>query len=152
VLRRRRNRPLLRPDDVGHTRRDDTTVCRVDSETDLLDLRSVLRTEAQLAGLRTVAETKLLTAASELARNMIRHAGGGRVLVRRRIEQGHGGVTAVFEDTGPGIPSLDLALTDGWSSVGSLGLGLPGAQRLVDEFDVTSGPDGTLVSVTVWAR
>jgi serine/threonine-protein kinase RsbT len=137
---------------VPPTRRDDTTVCRVDSEADLLDLRSVLRTEAEVAGLRTVAETKLLTAASELARNMIRHAGGGSVVVRRRTESGRTGVSAVFEDRGPGIPSLDLALTDGWSSVGSLGLGLPGAQRLVDEFDVTSGPEGTVVTVTTWAR
>jgi serine/threonine-protein kinase RsbT len=137
---------------MSPTRRDGMTVCRVRSEVDLLDVRTVLRTQAQTIGLGTVAETKLVTAASELARNIIKHSLGGSVAVSQVSEQGRSGIRATFADEGPGIAAVDRAMLDGWSSVGSLGLGLPGARRLVDEFDIESSAAGTVVTVTMWAR
>lgn len=102
-------------------------------------------------GLSKLHQTKITTAASELARNVIVHGHGGKM--RWEVVDGalKIGVRLVFEDQGPGIPELDLALRDGWSSKRSLGLGLPGSRRLVDEFDLwTSVGVGTRVTVTMW--
>ncbi|MEV4614964.1 anti-sigma regulatory factor [Kitasatospora sp. NPDC049258] len=125
----------------------------VRSNDDVVRARQLVRALAQRCKLSLVDQTKLVTAASELARNTLVYGGGGVMrtgLVRRDSRLG---VTAVFEDHGPGIPDLDLALTDGWTSGSGLGLGLSGARRLVDDFVLdTEVGRGTLVSVTKWAR
>ncbi|MGW2836312.1 anti-sigma regulatory factor [Streptomyces sp. NPDC001493] len=125
----------------------------VASNDDVVRARQLVRILAQRCKLSLVDQTKLVTAASELARNTLVYGGGGVMrtgLVRRN---GRLGVTAVFEDSGPGIPDLDLALTDGWTSGGGLGLGLSGARRLVDDFTLdTEVGRGTQIAVTKWAR
>jgi serine/threonine-protein kinase RsbT len=101
-----------------------------------------------------VDQTKLVTAASELARNALVYGGGGTARVEV-VTSGAGkpGVRVGFTDDGPGIPDVDLALTDGWTSGDGLGLGLSGARRLVDEFELTSKPgSGTSVVVIKWSR
>lgn len=127
----------------------------INAESDLLRVRSVLRAEAQRAGLGLTAATKLVTAGSELARNIVRYAthGQGMVSIEQAVSGGRLGVRAVFTDIGPGIVNLDLAMTDEFSSAGSLGLGLPGSRRLVDEFSIDSGPGrGTTVVIAQWNR
>ena len=101
-----------------------------------------------------IDQTKVVTAASELARNTLVHGGGGAARIERVTSvAGRAGVRIAFTDSGPGIADMDLALTDGWTSGSGLGLGLSGARRLVDEFDLTSQPgSGTSVVVTKWSR
>ena len=121
---------------------------------DVVRVRQQVRVVAAKSGLSLVDQTKLVTAASELARNALMHGGGGLA----RIEvvtsgQGRSGVRVGFTDEGPGIADVDRALTDGWSSGDGLGLGLSGARRLVDEFELTSKPgSGTSVVVVKWSR
>lgn len=125
------------------------------AEADLLRVRSVLRAHAQQAGLGLTATTKLVTAGSELARNILRYATGskGSVYVRQCSGPEGSGVRAVFRDAGPGITDLDVALQDGFSSAGGLGLGLPGSRRLVDDFHIESAPGrGTMVAIEQWTR
>ncbi|MEV0193534.1 anti-sigma regulatory factor [Kitasatospora purpeofusca] len=123
------------------------------SNDDVVRARQLVRTLAQQCGLSLVDQTKLVTAASELARNTLVYGGGGAMHCATVHRDGRRGVHAVFEDSGPGIPDLDLALTDGWTSGGGLGLGLSGARRLVDDFELDSRTGvGTKVSVTKWAR
>jgi serine/threonine-protein kinase RsbT len=125
------------------------------SEADLLRVRSALRTHAQKAGLGLTATTKLVTAGSELARNIIRYATGsqGTVYIRPCAGPRRSGVRAVFRDTGPGISDLDAAMRDGFTTAGGLGLGLPGSRRLVDDFHIDSGPGrGTTVAIEQWIR
>ena len=111
-------------------------------------------TDLVLTGLSLVDQTKVVTAASELARNALVHGGGGAA----RIEvvtsgRGRSGIRVGFTDDGPGITDVDLALTDGWSSGAGLGLGLSGARRLVDEFELDSkSGGGTSVVVVKWSR
>jgi serine/threonine-protein kinase RsbT len=105
------------------------------------------------AKLSLVDQTKLVTAASELARNTLIYGGGGQADIEPVANDRRKGVRVVFTDTGPGIADLDLALTDGYTSGNGMGLGLSGARRLVDEFDIVSAVGGgTRVSVTKWAR
>jgi serine/threonine-protein kinase RsbT len=121
---------------------------------DVVRVRQQVRVVAAQNGLSLVDQTKLVTAASELARNALVHGGGGtaRVEVVTSVA-GKPGVRIGFTDDGPGIADVDQALTDGWTSAGGLGLGLSGARRLVDEFELTSKPgDGTSVVVTKWSR
>lgn len=127
----------------------------IGGESDLLRVRSTLRAEAQHAGLGLTAATKLITAGSELARNIVRYAvhGQGNVSIERAEGGGRHGIRAVFSDDGPGIANLDDAMRDGFSTAGSLGLGLPGSRRLVDEFSIETGPGrGTTVVITQWNR
>ena len=127
----------------------------ISGEADLLRIRSALRAEAQHAGLGLTAETKLVTAGSELARNIVRYAthGQGVATIERLRGTGRQGVRAVFTDTGPGIVDLDQVMRDGYSSGGSLGLGLPGSRRLVDEFSIDSTVGvGTTVAIAQWSR
>ncbi|MEU6534367.1 ATP-binding protein [Streptomyces sp. NPDC047000] len=124
-------------------------------ESDLIRVRKVLRTEAEDAGLNLVDTTKLITAGSELARNILNYATGrrGRFSVARVLREGRRGVQATFADDGPGIADLDAAMTDGFSTRGSMGLGLPGAKRLVDSMTLTSASDsGTTVVIVKWQR
>ena len=121
---------------------------------DVVRVRQQVRVAAAQHGLSLVDQTKLVTAASELARNALVHGGGGTARVEV-VTSGAGkpGVRVDFTDDGPGIPDLDLALTDGWTSGDGLGLGLSGARRLVDEFELTSKPGrGTSVVATKWSR
>jgi serine/threonine-protein kinase RsbT len=121
---------------------------------DVVRVRQQVRVVAARSDLSLVDQTKLVTAASELARNALVHGGGGTARVEV-VTSGTGkpGVRIGFTDDGPGIADLDLALTDGWTSGGGLGLGLSGARRLVDEFELTSKPGrGTSVIVTKWSR
>ena len=109
----------------------------VASDQDVVRVRQLVRTVAVAVKLSLVDQTKLVTAASELARNTLVYGGGGTVEVGR-VENGRrSGIRIVFADEGPGIADVDLALTDGYTTGGGLGLGLSGARRLVDEFDIT---------------
>jgi serine/threonine-protein kinase RsbT len=125
----------------------------VASDQDVVRVRQLVRMVAVSVKLSLVDQTKLVTAASELARNTLVYGGGGTVDVER-VENGRrAGIRIVFHDEGPGIPDLDLALTDGYTTGGGLGLGLSGARRLVDEFDIdTAVGQGTRITVTKWCR
>jgi len=121
---------------------------------DVVRVRQQVRVLAAENGLSLVDQTKVVTAASELARNALVHGGGGMAQLEV-VTSGHGrnGVKIGFIDDGPGIPDVDLALTDGWTTGGGLGLGLSGARRLVDEFELTSkAGGGTSVVVVKWSR
>jgi serine/threonine-protein kinase RsbT len=121
---------------------------------DVVRVRQQVRVVAAKTGLSLVDQTKVVTAASELARNALVHGGGGLARVEVVTSAlGKGGIRIGFTDEGPGIADVDLALTDGWSSGAGLGLGLSGARRLVDEFELTSKPGtGTSVVVVKWSR
>ncbi|MFI6993252.1 anti-sigma regulatory factor [Nonomuraea wenchangensis] len=120
---------------------------------DVVIVRQQVRNSAQQVGLSLVDQTKVVTAASELARNALIYAGGGQVRIEVVNNGVRDGLRLDFTDEGPGIPDLDLALTDGWSTGGGLGLGLSGSRRLVDEFDLESKTgEGTRVTVIKWAR
>ena len=125
----------------------------VTSDQDVVRVRQLVRTVAVAVKLSLVDQTKLVTAASELARNTLVYGGGGTVEVTRVENARRRGIKIVFTDSGPGIPDLDLALTDGYTTGGGLGLGLSGARRLVDEFVIdTEVGRGTCVTVTKWTR
>lgn len=123
------------------------------TDQDVVRVRQLVRTVAVAVKLSLVDQTKLVTAASELARNTLVYGGGGHVEIGR-VENGRrSGIRIVFADEGPGIPDLELALTDGYTTGGGLGLGLSGARRLVDEFDIaTAVGQGTSITVTKWCR
>ena len=127
---------------------------RIRSGDDVVRVRQHVRNVAAGSGLSLVDQTKLVTAASELARNTLVHGGGGLAQVDVvKSPTGRTGVKLHFTDEGPGIPDIGLALTDGWTSGGGLGLGLSGARRLVDEFELDSKPGtGTSVVVVKWSR
>ncbi|KIR64624.1 ATP-binding protein [Micromonospora harpali] len=123
------------------------------SDEDVVRVRQLVRTVAVAVRLSLVDQTKLVTAASELARNTLVYGGGGSAEVSVVDNGRRRGVRIVFADDGPGIADLDLALTDGYTTGGGLGLGLSGARRLVDEFDIDTGPGrGTRITVTKWSR
>jgi serine/threonine-protein kinase RsbT len=131
------------------------TAVGVASEADLIVVRRLLRAESERAGLGLVDQTKLVTAGSELARNILNYATGSRGLLRveQAVSSGRRGVRATFSDDGPGIADVEAALTDGFSTAGSLGLGLPGSRRLVDDMLITSAPGaGTSVVIVKWQR
>ncbi len=118
---------------------------------DILAIRQAVRTISASAGFSLIEQTKLVTAASELARNTVVHGGGGHVVLDLLNESDRAGIRLTFEDEGPGIADVDLALKDGFTTVGGLGLGLGGARRLSNEFSIESEPGkGTRVSITRW--
>jgi serine/threonine-protein kinase RsbT len=130
-------------------------VAAIVDEADLIQVRQVMRAHARAAGLSLVEQTKFITAGSELARNIVTHAtaGPGEVRVEQLNTPRGRGVRATFTDQGPGIADLDAALTDGFSTAGSMGLGLPGSRRLVDDMTITSSRgSGTTVVITKWRR
>jgi len=105
-----------------------------------------------MLGFRLVDQTKLVTAASELARNTLQHGRGGKVEITTLQDGSKKGLRLVFEDQGPGIPDIERALTDGFTTGGGLGLGLGGSKRLCNEFSVESEPGrGTRVMIARWA-
>jgi serine/threonine-protein kinase RsbT len=126
----------------------------IQSGDDVVRVRQLVRVVAAENGLSLVEQTKLVTAASELARNTLVHGGGGTARVEVvKSPSGRVGVKLHFTDEGPGIADIGLALTDGWSSGSGLGLGLSGSRRLVDEFELDSQPGtGTTVVVVKWSR
>jgi serine/threonine-protein kinase RsbT len=121
------------------------------SEQDIVAARQAIRKAAQQIGFGVVDQTKIVTAASELARNALVYGGGGILTWELISEEGRLGLRLTVSDKGPGIKDLALAMRDGWTSGTGLGLGLPGAKRLVNQFDITSKPGlGTTVIVTRW--
>lgn len=121
------------------------------SEEDIVASRQKVRALTQLLKFSLVDQTKMITAASELSRNTVVHGHGGEMRWEMVEEGVRRGLRLHFVDTGPGIADIRLALTDGWTSGGGMGLGLPGSKRLVHEFDVQSQPgQGTRVSITRW--
>ena len=121
------------------------------SEEDIVASRQKVRVLTQQLKFSLVDQTKMITAASELSRNTLVHGRGGHMRWEILDEGVRRGLRLHFEDEGPGIADLKLALTDGWTSGGGMGLGLPGSKRLVHEFDVQSTPgQGTRVSITRW--
>src|SRR5687768_12458636 len=114
-------------------------------------VRQAVRQRAVELGFSLVNQTKIITAASELARNTIQHGGGGRALIEVISDGARQGLRLSFEDHGAGIPDIALAMRDGYSTAGGLGLGLSGAKRLSNEFSITSAPaEGTRVVITRW--
>lgn len=128
------------------------TTLPVRSGEDVVKVRQAVRTLAMDLGFSLVDQTKVITAASELARNTLAYGGGGEVRIERLNEGPKRiGVRLTFEDRGPGIGNIDLALTDGYTTGTGLGLGLNGARKLSHEFDIWSQPGvGTRVTITRW--
>lgn len=120
-------------------------------EADVVAVRREVRKRARELSFSLVEQTKLVTAASELARNALEHGGGGSATVRSIREGTKRGVELVFSDQGPGIPDHEEALRDGFTTGRGLGLGLGGARRLVHDFELSRGPEGgTRVRVVRW--
>lgn len=118
---------------------------------DVVKVRQEVRARAVEAGLSLVDQTKIITAASELARNTLDYGGGGTLLIERINDGARRGIRLTFEDQGPGISDIERALSDGYTSGGGLGLGLGGAKRLSNEFQITSNPgQGTRVVIARW--
>jgi serine/threonine-protein kinase RsbT len=118
---------------------------------DIVVVRHAVREWAVAQGFGLVDQTKIVTAASELARNTVDYGGGGTVLLEALQEGMRKGLRLTFEDEGPGIPDIALALTDGYTSGTGMGLGLSGSRRLVNDFDIWSEVGkGTRVTVTRW--
>lgn len=121
------------------------------SSDDVVRVRQQVRARAVEAGLSLVDQTKIITAASELARNTLDYGGGGQVLIEIIDEPGRHGVRLTFEDKGPGIPNIELALKDGFTTGTGLGLGLSGARRLSNEFSIQSKVgEGTKIAIARW--
>lgn len=121
------------------------------SSEDVVRVRQAVRAEAVALGFSLVDQTKIVTAASEIARNTIDYGGGGELCLERVRVGARRGVRLIFSDNGPGIPDIEQALRDGFTSGGGLGLGLGGAKRLSNEFDVQSRPGhGTIVTLVRW--
>jgi serine/threonine-protein kinase RsbT len=120
-------------------------------EQDVVLARQTTRKLAQDCGMRLIDLTKLVTAVSELARNTMVYGGGGDMDWEVLDDGTRKGVRLTFRDEGPGIPDLKLAMTDGWTSGGGLGLGLTGARRLVEDFELDTEPGkGTRVTIARW--
>ncbi|MDX5438037.1 MAG: anti-sigma regulatory factor [Pontibacter sp.] len=120
-------------------------------EQDVVPFRNRVREISTKIGMSLVNQTKLITAASELVRNMLKYANGGKILLEIISKNARTGVRLTFMDEGPGIANIQQAMQDGFSTGKSLGLGLPGTKRLVNEFDIKSVPgEGTTVTITHW--
>ena len=124
---------------------------RIEKEQDVVPFRNRVKEFAVKIGMSVVNQTKLITAASELVRNMLKYAGGGQVLIEAITQGRDNGIRLTFQDNGPGIKDIALAMRDGYSTGKSLGIGLPGTKRLVNEFDIKSTVgEGTTVIITKW--
>jgi serine/threonine-protein kinase RsbT len=120
-------------------------------ETDIVLIRQRVRQSAEFAKLGLVSQTKIVTAASEIARNALIYGGGGECMVEDTTRNGRSAVHLVITDQGKGIADIDKAMVDGYTSGNGLGLGLSGAKRLVDEFAIESAPGvGTRVELWKW--
>ena len=120
-------------------------------EIDVIPFRNRLKEYAVKIGMSLLNQTKIITAASELARNMLKYANGGKVIIEVVNKGRENGIRLIFSDQGPGIADIGQAMKDGFSTGKSLGLGLPGTKRLVSEFNIESEVGkGTTVTVTKW--
>ncbi|MGZ3182117.1 MAG: anti-sigma regulatory factor [Telluria sp.] len=129
----------------------DEKVMQLRSDEDIVRLRQLVREQMVAAGFSLIDQTKMVTASSELARNTLRYGGGGEARLARVTNGLRQGLALSFEDRGPGIPDIALALKDGYTTGGGMGLGLSGAKRLTDEFDIQSTPgEGTTVRICKW--
>jgi serine/threonine-protein kinase RsbT len=127
------------------------SVLPIRTETDVVIVRQKVRTVSVDLKFSLVDQTKMVTAASELARNVLIYGGGGSVAIEVLLREYRSGLRLTFEDQGPGIPDIDLAMKDGYTSGHGLGMGLGGARRLVNEFEITSRVgEGTRVVITRW--
>lgn len=132
--------PILRTESIS-----------IQHQNDIVVARQAVRTWAAQIGMSIVDQTKIVTAASELARNTLVYGGGGTVTLEVIEEGGRRGLRVTFEDHGPGIPDIDLALKDGYTTGSGLGMGLSGSKRLVNDFEIRSVVgEGTTVTVTRW--
>lgn len=123
----------------------------IETEYDIVTVRQTIRQFAKDAGMGIVDQTRITTAVSELFRNMYNYAGGGEVLIESGIVEGHQALIVTCIDHGPGIENLELAMSDGYTSGGGMGYGLPGAKRLVDRFEIQSKiNEGTTVRIMKW--
>jgi serine/threonine-protein kinase RsbT len=123
------------------------------NDEDVVGLRKQVRERAVAIALSLVDQTKLVTAASELARNTLKYGGGGEVHLDALSDGLRKGIGLIFVDNGPGISDIEQALRDGFTSGGGLGLGLGGSRRLVEEFEIDSRQgEGTAVSIVKWKR
>ncbi len=128
-----------------------TEVMPVRSGSDVVLARQRVRVRAAELGFNLVDQTKIVTAASELARNMVDYGGGGEVTLEEVTNGVRRGLRVIFEDHGPGIPDVELAMRDGYTTGDGLGMGLGGAKRLVNDFDIDSRPgEGTRIVITRW--
>jgi serine/threonine-protein kinase RsbT len=122
-------------------------------EQDVVPFRNRVREYAVRVKMGLVNQTKLITAASELVRNMLNYAKGGKIRIEIVSRGRDNGIRLTFVDSGPGISDIDLAMKDGYSTGKSLGLGLPGAKRLVNEFNIQSeAGKGTTVTIIKWSN
>jgi serine/threonine-protein kinase RsbT len=130
-----------------------TAEVAIQSENDIVTARKVVRAMSTDLAFGLTDVTRIVTAASELARNIYVHAGSG-VMRCQKLEQSHRiGLELTFEDHGPGIADLDMAMTDGYTTNAGLGMGLPGSRRLMDEFTIDSNVgQGTTVRIRKWRR
>jgi serine/threonine-protein kinase RsbT len=132
-------------------KRPESFTLKLNLSEDIVRMRQTVREQAAALGFSLVDQTKIVTAASELARNTIVHGGGGEVLIEPVSEQRRKGLRLTFIDQGPGIPDIQLALKDGYTTGGGLGLGLGGSKRLSNEFEIESRPQhGTRISIARW--
>ena len=133
------------------TAREGAQVLPLLSDEDVVRLRRQVRDSMVAMGFGLIEQTKIITAASELARNTLRYGGGGEARIARVSDGARQGLELRFVDAGPGIDDIPLALTDGYTSGGGLGLGLGGAKRLADAFHIDTAPGaGTTVTIAKW--
>jgi serine/threonine-protein kinase RsbT len=139
---------MIKPEPVGPVQ-----IQTITAENDVVRVRQLVRAAGVATKLTLVDQTKLVTAASELARNTLVYGGGGRAEVQVVTNGRRNGIQIAFIDEGPGIPDVDQALADGYTTGGGLGLGLSGARRLMDEFDIsTTVGEGTVITAVKWER
>jgi serine/threonine-protein kinase RsbT len=132
---------------------NDTMVVPLRNDEDVVRLRKAVRECLVAAGFSLIEQTKMVTAASELARNTVSYGGGGEAHMTNVSDGGRNGVRLAFIDQGPGIPDVDRALSEGYTTGGGMGLGLGGAKRLADDFELrTEVGKGTTVAITKWTR
>ena len=123
----------------------------ISTSEDVVAVRQAVRQRAVDLGFNLVDQTKIVTAASELARNTLHYGGGGTMRIEEVLKGSRRGLRLVFEDNGPGIPNVEIAMKDGYSTGSGLGLGLSGAKRLSNEFFIESRPgEGTRVTIVRW--
>jgi len=142
---------MLGKADVLSTNDAEAVIVPLRSDEDVVRLRQTVREALISIGFSLVDQTKMVTAASELARNTLRYGGGGESRIVKVTNGTKRGLSLAFIDSGPGIADVELALKDGYTTGGGLGLGLSGAKRLSDEFDLQTAPgQGTTVRITKW--
>jgi len=123
----------------------------IEREQDVVPFRNRVKEYAVKTGMSLVNQTKLITGASELVRNMLKYAKGGKVIIEVLSTGRESGIRLIFEDKGPGIPDIEQAMQDGFTTGKSMGLGLPGTRRLMNEFNIISEVGkGTTVTVIKW--